>query len=269
MSTEKIEVHSSVYRVGSVARALNLVEIIAQSPDQGISLSEITKKIEISKSAIYALLRTLIEFGYIRTIQPGPRYLPGIALIRLGDLAEMRHPIGQIANPILQSLSQATGLTVRLAINDTGRPVFIDRIDAPGFVRFHAPLGKLELPHVSSAGKAILAQLTPEDVIRIVRRPGLIGRTKNTHTTLKSLMADLALTRERGFAIDDEEDVLGVLCIGAPFFNHTGQCAGAISATTLKLEFTPKKIDALGKLVRSYANELTRELSGPPRKKSK
>ncbi len=265
MSPKKAEIHSSQYRVGSVARALTLVEIIAHSSNQGITLTEITKKIEGSKSTIYALLRTLIEFGYVRTIDPGPRYLPGIALMRLGDLAEMHHPIGQIANPIMQSLCKETGFTIRLAINDRGRPIFVERIDAPGVVRFYTPLGNIELPHVSSAGKAILAQLKPEDAMRVIRGSGLTARTKKTHTTLKSLNLDLELTRRRGYAIDDEEDVEGVICLGSAFFDHTGQCAGALSATALKTNLSNKEIDKLGSLVRDHAKRLSRELGAPVR----
>jgi IclR family acetate operon transcriptional repressor len=257
MSPSKAEIHSSQYRVGSVARALILVEIIAHSSDQGITLTEITKEIEGSKSTIYALLRTLIEFGYVRTIDPGPRYLPGIAL--------MHHPIGQIANPIMQSLCKATDLTIRLAINDRGRPIFVVRIDAPGVVRFYTPLGNIEPPHVSSAGKAILAQLKPEDVMRVIRGSGLTARTKNTHTSLKSLNLDLELTRKRGYAIDDGEDVEGVICIGSAFFDHTGQCAGALSATALKINLSHKEIDRLGNLVREHARRLSRELGAPLR----
>lgn len=265
MSPQKMEIHSSPYRVGSVARALTLVEIIAHSSNQGITLTEITKKIEGSKSTIYALLRTLIEFGYVRTIDPGPRYLPGIALMRLGDLAEMHHPIGQIANPIMQSLCKATEFTIRLAINDRGRPIFIERIDAPGVVRFYTPLGNVELPHVSSAGKAILAQLEPKDAMRVIRGSGLTAHTKKTHTTLKSLNLDLELTRRRGYAIDDEEDVEGVFCLGSAFFDHTGQCAGALSATALKTNLNNNEIDRLGSLVRDHAKRLSRELGAPLR----
>jgi IclR family KDG regulon transcriptional repressor len=128
MLNEKIEIKSSPYRVGSVARALTLVEIISQASHEGISLTDITKQVEGSKSTVYALLRTLVEFGYVRTLNPGPRYLPGISLMRLGDITEMHYPIGQIANPILQSLCKATGLTIRLALNESGKPVFVDRV---------------------------------------------------------------------------------------------------------------------------------------------
>ena len=257
---------ASQYRVGSVARAIELVDLVAGAPTEGLSLSQITSVVDGSKSTVFALLRTLAEFGYVRLVEPGPRYLPGMALVRLGDLSISHQPIGQIARPFLHSLSQLTQLTIRVAINDDGHPVFIERIDSPGTVRFNTPLGIRELAHVSSAGKAILAELTPEDVARVTRESGLIARTKKTHTTLKSLNADLTEIRKRGYAIDNEEDAEGVFCVGAAFFDHTGKCAGALSATGIKGDLTPKKLDELGKLVKKHALELSNTLRSPVRR---
>ncbi len=265
MAEERDSRRASQYRVGSVARALELVDIVASAPSEGLTLSQISSVAEGSKSTLFALLRTLAEFGYVRLIEPGPRYLPGMALVRLGDLSTSHQPIGQIARPILHSLSQATSLTVRIAINDDGHPVFIERIDSPGTVRFNTPLGVRELAHVSSAGKAILAELAPEDVVRVTKESGLVARTKKTHTTLKSLNADLDEIRKCGYAVDNEEDAEGVFCVGAAFFDHTGRCAGAISATGIKVDLSAKKLDELGKLIKKHALQLSQTLGAPTR----
>jgi IclR family acetate operon transcriptional repressor len=265
MTSAKSPTRASQYRVGSVARAIELVDLVAAAPPDGLTLSQITAVVDGSKSTIFALLRTLAEFDYVRFVEPGPRYLPGMALVRLGDLSISHQPIGQIARPILHSLSQLTELTIRVAINDDGHPVFIERIDSPGTVRFNTPLGVRELAHVSSAGKAILAQLTPDDVDRVTKESGFVARTKKTHTNLKSLNVDLAEIRKRGYAVDNEEDEEGVFCVGAAFFDHTGKCAGAVSATGIKVDLTTKKIDELGKLVKQHAMQLSKTLGAPTR----
>ena len=81
-------------------------------------------------------------------------------------------------------LGRVTGLTTRAAIAEDGYPVFIDRVDAPGMVRFHTPLGVRELPHTSAAGKAILAALPADLTERIAADTGLPHRTPNTIRTL-------------------------------------------------------------------------------------
>ncbi len=257
-------VGNSSDRVAGVARALNLIEVITLGPVEGFSLTELSKAIGISKSSTLALLRTLVDAGYVRTRNPGPRYLPGMALVRLGDQSRATQPIDEIAQGFIHQLAQETGMTIRVAINDGGRPVFVSRVDAPGSIRFHTMLGVREAPHVSSAGKAILAQLSDDEIAAVIEETGLDARTRHSHTTMASLMRDINQIRERKYAIDDEEDVEGVFCIGAAFFDHAGNCVGAISATGIKTPARQKRIAFYGGLVVKHAEALTRELRGNP-----
>ena len=248
--------------VGSVARALDLVELIVGGPVGGMALSDIAKAVGGSKSAVLATLRTLVNFGYLRAVDPGPKYLPGMMLIRLGDLASAHDPLIAVARPILSQLSAKSGLTIRVARNDGGFPVFFDRIDGPGFVRFHTPLGIRELPHVSSAGKAILAELSDREIDAVAKECGLVSRTKNSITKLAELKTELEHIRKVGFATDDEEDAQGIFCVGATFFDHFGKCIGAISATGVKTDLSESQVASLGKLVIKHADQLTKELHG-------
>jgi len=260
---------TAVPTVSSVARALDLVELVVAGPEYGLPLSDIAKAVGGSKSAVLATLRTLVDYGYLRSVEPGPKYLPGMMLIRLGDLAAAHDPLIAIARPILAQLSAKSGLTIRVARNDNGYPVFLDRVDGPGFVRFHTPLGIRELPHVSSAGKAILAELSDFEVEEVARECGLVSRTKNSITKLTVLKKELQKIREVGYATDDEEDAQGIFCVGATFFDHFGKCIGAISATGVKTDLSDEQVAKLGKLVIKHADQLTSELHGrkPGRKK--
>jgi IclR family transcriptional regulator, acetate operon repressor len=252
------------YTVASVARALRILDVVAAGPEEGISLSEVARVLTVSKSTAYALIQTLVANGHLRAVEPGPRYLPGAALMRLGDLAAQRFALGSVCRPILHDLGRVTGLTIRAAINDRRRPLFIERVDAPGAIRFHTPLGAPELPHTSSAGKAILAMLRDDEVRRVVSEVGLPRRTEKTITTVDELLADLQLTRRRGYAVDDEEDVAGVFCVGAAFTDHSGRCAGAVSATGIKRDLPARRVEELGHLVRGAADRVSLELGGRP-----
>lgn len=249
-------------QVGSVARALKLVELVVSGPAEGMTLAEIAKSAGGSKSAVLATLRTLVDFGYLRCVEVGPRYLSGMMLIRLGDLAAAHDPLIAVARPILTQLSEKSGLTIRVARNDDGFPIFLDRVDGPGFVRFHTPLGVRELPHVSSAGKAILAQLSSDQIKAVAKECGLVSRTKKSITSLTELKKEIEKIRHDGFATDDEEDAQGIFCVGAAFFDHFGKCLGAISATGVKTDLSEEQVAKLGKLVIKYADQLTKELHG-------
>lgn len=251
------------YTVRSVQRALQLLEIVASEPQSGLSLTEIAKTLGVSKSTTLATARTLTAHGILRSIEPGPRYKLGTALIRYGELASKGNALGELCLPILRTVSAATGMTARLAVTQDGYPVGVERVDGPGNVRFHAPLGRPEPPHATAAGKSILAMLSRERVAEICRETGLMRFTEHTITEQDTLFAELDTVRRRGYSVDDEEEVMGVFCVGAPVFDHQGACAGAISVTGIKHDLPSWRIAEIGQVVRAHADEMSRLLGGP------
>jgi len=251
------------YTVRSVARAMRLVQIVADAPAEGLTLSDLARSLGTSKSTTLALARTLTAFGMLRDGKPGPRYTLGTGVIRLGDIARGQLPLGDLSRPLLTELSEETKMTSRLAICDDGFPVFIERVDGPGSVRFHTPLGQREMPHASAAGKAILATMPERQVRDMCAQTGLQRRTGHTITDVDSLLANLELVRSNGFAIDDEEDADGIFCLGAAIFGHDGAVAGAVSVTGIKGDLPAWRINELGQAVRRAADRVSGILGGP------
>jgi len=250
------------YTVRSVARAMRLINIIAEGSPDGLSLSDLARSLGASKSTTLALARTLTTAGVLRDSRPGPRYCLGTALIRLGDITRSQLPLGDICRPVLSELAELTKMTSRVAISDGGYPVFIERVDGPGSVRFHTPLGQREVPHASAAGKAMLATMTEEQVRALCGATGMQRRTAHTITDVDSLLANLAVARANGFAVDDEEDAEGIFCVGAVFFGHDGSCAGAVSVTGIKGDLPAWRMNELGRTVRRYAHKVSDLLGG-------
>jgi IclR family transcriptional regulator, acetate operon repressor len=250
------------YTVRSVARALRLVGAVAEGPPEGRSLSDLARVLGTSKSSTLALARTLSAFGYLREAAHRRGYMLGTALIRLGDVAGQQIPLRDLCRPLIDELSRETKMTARAAVSDDGYPVFIDRVDGPGSVRFHAPLGQREVPYASAAGKAILASLGEAEVRRVCADAGLRPRTAHTITDIGSLLDNLAAVRRRGFAVDDEEDAEGVICVGAAFFGHDGTCVGAVSVTGIKGDLPAWRVDELGHAVRRCADQVSESLGG-------
>lgn len=252
------------YTVRSVARALTLLQVVADGPAEGQTLSDLARAIGTSKSTTLALARTLTAFGLLRDGRPGPRYTLGTGLIRLGDIARGQLPLGDLCRPLLTELTELTGMTSRIAINDEGFPVFIERVDGPGSVRFHTPLGQREMPHASAAGKAMLAAMSEPTVRGLCAQTGLRTRTARTISDVETLLENLAQVRRNGFAVDDEEDAVGIFCVGATFFGHDGSVAGAVSVTGIKGDLPSWRVGELGRQVRASADKVTAILGGAP-----
>jgi IclR family acetate operon transcriptional repressor len=248
--------------VQSVARALQLVELVATGPPEGRSLSDLARDLGISKSATLAIARTLVAFGYLRDARPGPGYALGTALIRLGDIVGRQLPLGNLARPVIEELATETKMTARVAVNDDGYPVFIERVDGPGSVRFYTPLGQREVPHASAAGKAILSTMDEAAVRRICAETGMTRRTAHTITDPGTLLENLVAARRLGYAVDDEEDADGVFCLGAAFFGHDGTCLGAVSTTGIKSDLPAWRAGELGRTVRRCADRISELLGG-------
>ena len=250
------------YEVQSVARAATLLDLVGDAGSNGLGVTEMAGHLKVAKSTALSLARTLTAAGLLRPVEPGPRYVLGLNLLRLGDLVAQQTSIAELGLPTLRDLSSTTGMTARLAMNENGYPVFLERIDGEGSIRFHAPLGQREEPHATAAGKAILAQMTDQDVRTLIEDAGMAVHTSKTLTDVDALIEELERVRAEGYATDDEEEAEGVFCVGAPFFDHHGACAGALSITGLKVDIPLRDVQRLGTLVRDHADRITILLGG-------
>lgn len=250
------------YRVQSLGRALDLLELIAARGKGGARLTDLARALDMSKAAVYALLQTLLSRGFLSDVSEGAnrRYRLGLSLVRLGDMAMGNLAIAEVALPELQKLTADLGMTSRLAVFDDDCAVVVGRVDAPGTIRFEAALGRRELPHCSAVGKALLSAMPREEAQRILERSPLPKRTARTITAVPLLMQELARSLERGYAVDDEEDNEGVACIGSCVFGRGGGVAGAISVTGLKSRDWGARLPELGDRVRQSARSVSRQL---------
>lgn len=258
--------NNDAYRLQSVERALDALELLAgsESPD-GMTLTELTERLDVSKSTAFALLQTLISRGYVADsgVRLTRRYRLGMMLAKLGDLAMEQSPLVSVAMPVLQQVTDTTGLTTRLVVPDGPFAVVAGRVDAPGTVRFASYLGKREYPHCTSAGKALLAALPPDEARALAVEAGLPARTPRTITDPDALVRDLEVSAARGYTIDDEEDAEGVFCVGSAVYDRGGTCVAAVSGTGLKLNRPSWRMDELGVVLREAADSISSALGGP------
>jgi len=245
----------------AVERALNILEAAAQRRE-GLTNSEISRKLGIPKSSASYILRTLEKRGYLRREAETGRYRLGLKILSLGGDVQSNLDIADVALPFMRSIVEKIHLTVHLAVLDQGEAVYVEKVEAPGFFKVNTWVGRRMFLHSTSVGKCLLAWLPKHDVEALVRQQGLKKRTPKTITTMTKLLAELEHAKQSGYAVDDEENSLGARCLGAPIFDALGNVTAALGAsgtlTQMDESNMPRIIEALKETARRISRQLQR-----------
>ena len=218
-----------------LAKGLNLLEELAQSAD-GMTAVGLAASIGIHKTSVYRYLNTLLQAGYIQTNGDG-RYHLGNKILELSSQLLRRMPLRETAHPFLVKLSAETQKTVHLCVLDGHDVVYIDKIESQSSLPMMSRIGSRAPAYCTGVGKALLSSLPIDQVVNLLRESSLTKRTSTTITDPIELLAELKITKERGYAIDNGEHEDGIKCFTASINGYGGETVGAISITGLKREF--------------------------------
>ena len=256
---------SAKYQVPAVTRAFAILETLSVS-ETGLQVREIAKIHHIPYSTAFYLLETLAEGGYLRRSEDEKRYQLGHKLFRLAQRgAELPAPdLRRVAGPLLEELVHATGINGHIAILEGDEVIYIDKKEPPGIVRINTYIGRRNAAYRTSVGKALMMHLPEEEVRQLILPEKLVKKTDRTITTIDGLLADLRLSRSRGFACDDGEDGKDSRCVAAPIFDHDGKVMAAIGIVGVFGQIEVERFEPLGKLVRTYGLEISRRLGYAP-----
>jgi IclR family transcriptional regulator, acetate operon repressor len=197
--------------VQSVERAFHLLELLAEEGDS--SLTELSASIVLPAPTTHRFLKTLVALGYVRQL-PNRRYGLGLGLLRLAGRIDAQ--FGPIAKPHLDALVQAIGESANLALLEGDRVVYVGQSPSPHSMRMFTEVGHRAYAHSTGVGKVILAQLSVDQVDRVIRRAGMPKATERTITDLDELRSELDRIRRLGYATDDGEHEDGVRCYAVP-----------------------------------------------------
>lgn len=243
------------HSIQSVDRALFLLETIAEAGGEA-TLTELATRTGLNISTCHHLLATLIQRGFAAKVAGRRLYALGSRIIALSH-ACLQVDLPRRAQPYLEAINRATGETVHLAGLQGDNVMTLAVREARHAIRVDTgKIGKVEAPHATSVGKAMMAWL-PEDEIRRILGQNLKRFTDKTITDMPTLLESLRHVRRNGYAIDREEFLPGVICVGAAIRDQAGTVIGAISASTPAMRATDEHIN----LMRDEISAATRALS--------
>jgi len=249
---------TSFVPVQSVVRALALLEALGDSRSD-VGIAALAKRVGLHVSTVHRLLTTLLAQGYARQDPESGRYALGGKAFHLAE-SYLRHlDFRQVARPVLQDLSQATGETANLVTLDGHEALYLDKAESSRSLQIFSRIGRRAPLHCTAAGKVLLAFRDGQADALLARGP-LERLTKRTITAPGDFRHELAKVRQQGFALDLEECEAGGRCIAAPIHGVLGQAMAAVSISGPSVRMSMRRVQELVPVVTGAARRISEEL---------
>jgi IclR family KDG regulon transcriptional repressor len=245
--------------VKSVSRALDIINIVSSEKD-GLGVTEIAKQMDINKSSVYRILSTLVQYGYMEQDEETSRYKLGYKFLELSSKLLESIDLRKEAKPYLQELEKETNEVIHLVVYDQGEVIYIEKLEGTETLRMHSKVGKRAPMHCTAVGKAILAHLPSNVVLDILERKGMPRHTDKTITDQDEFLKELAQVKQKGYALDLEENEYGIRCIAVPIFDHAGKVIAAVSISGPTIRMTDERIEQLQERMRQIGKQISARL---------
>lgn len=246
----------------SLIKGLALLEILSNFPN-GCPLAKLSELADLNKSTTYRMLQSLLISGFVKQASMQGSYRLTTKCLSIGQKTLSSLNIINLAAPILNNLNLDIGDTVNFSILEQDHAILIYKLEpTTGLMRTRAHLGqRLEL-YCSAMGKVFLAYASPDKTtLYWQQNSALLHKlTKNTITNLDDMFNELKEIKHNGFAMDDEENEIGVSCIACPIFDVNNNVIYSVSISLSTIKFKQLGKAFLLNNLKHAANEISKEL---------
>lgn len=230
-------------RIHSLEKALCILE--AFTPEQpSLTLTQISSIVNIPKSTALNFIRTFEDANYLRKVPNSQFYQLGYKALHLGYCMRSSLPIIQYALPMLESLQIASNEIIYLTTTVDGLVLYLDSVFPSKHLINYSVSGRTLHMHCNACGKAMLSHMPREEVDRIIAQWGLPKFTDKTITDAQTLYENLALSYQRGYALDLEERRIGTKCIGMAICKADGEVVGSVSISAPSRNMSDERMES-------------------------
>jgi DNA-binding IclR family transcriptional regulator len=243
------------YSAPAVAKLLDIIELMSKEP-RGYSINEIARRLNHPVNGVYRICKEMEARGYFEADPDNGQMQLGSRFYIVGQVAGQRMELRTKALPILTALRDQVEETVHLCVMRGGWMVLLDQVETRRPIRVHAETGTPLLPHASAFGKCLLAYAEGRQLEGVLARE-LRKMTEHTITDPDTLLVEVEKVRERGYAFDHEEYLVGCHCVGAPVHSDTKQGVAAIGIMGPSFRFTEEKMKQVVPVVMKAAEDVS------------
>ncbi|GGM65918.1 IclR family transcriptional regulator [Micromonospora sonchi] len=249
--------------VKSARRVMDLLDLLAGQP-AGLTFVEIREHLELPKSSLHLLLRTMTDRGYIAADARSRRFHLGVRVWEVGQGFVRGADLAMVAHEYLVAAKEELGETVQLAILDGLENIYIAKVDAEHPLQLVSKVGRRLPAHATGLGKVLLAYVDEDDLLERLRHVELERFTEKTVVDHEELFGDLKAIRQQGYGLDDGEFTAGVYCIAVPVLDHTGRVVAAMSCSVpnVRLSASEEGTRQVALILHRHAEQLSRRLGG-------
>ena len=246
------------YGAPSVKKAFAILSAISASKD-GMGVSDLAKKLKMAKSTVHGMTSALEEIGAAMRDPLSKKYKLGFTLLEIGRSAYSPVDLQTSARPVTEDLMEKTQTSVFLGILNWDKVTILDIVESRQDLSITAPVGSTIPLFAGAVGKVFLASMSQEQASKLVKSKGLPRFTENSIVDTELYFKELMQVRDQGFAVDDEEYILGVRAVASPLMG-LGQLRSAIWAVGFKASLDEKKMRALAGKTQNAAKAISRRI---------
>jgi len=248
------------YSLESVDRMAVILRALEQAPEQ--TLDQIARQSGLNESTALRYLLSLSKHELVERNETTGRFRLGLSLFRLGTRSIEYRDIVTLSLPVMERLLAQFGESVNLATRQQDQVMLLRVLESANPTRKGAKAGETDAWHATSLGKALLAAMPAGEASDILGATPLLSYTPSTMLRLEELFRDLQSAAVRGYAIDDEESVEGLRCVGAAIRDHAGIPLYALSVSGPKSRMPYPRIEEIGAVLTKGAAEVSKALGG-------
>lgn len=246
--------------IQSVERSFALLEWLALQAEGG-NIKEMSAAMALPKSTVHRLVQNLVAMGYVFQAEAAGRYRLTLKLFEVASGVGSQADILAFARPHLDHLAAELGETVHLVLRDEKDIVYVYKAESGG-LRLSSRIG-LRIPaYCTGVGKAIFSTMAHRDVEKIWQESNITSLTPKTIVSFTELEKQLGETKRRGWALDDEENEIGIRCVAVPLAaaGRKGEAEAAFSVSGLAVKMNEERVAFVAEKCLEVQKEILKDM---------